>query len=110
MASNLAYTYDRVNDMYTTTVNNAHRDFNSLMNMALDNGEVINIASDKGNVIMLSEFEFRSHLLTLEVEANPDFKQSLIDAMNEPREGCASLKDVWPDVFDSIYKTSPEGR
>ena len=75
-----AYNNIEVNDVFSTTINNARQNFDNLVSMALNNNEVINVVTDNGNIIMLSEDDYRDILLTLEVCANPDFKRSLHEA------------------------------
>ena len=71
--------------MQITTLNKAVESLDSLIREALEFDEVISIATDNGNVVLISEEAYRGFLLTLEVEANPKFKESLLEARNSPR-------------------------
>ena len=89
-----AYNNIRGDIMYNTTINNALGNLKSLIDLAINEAEIINIATDKGNVVMLNESDYRNLLLTLEVEANPEFKQTLIDADNTPLDEFIDESDV----------------
>jgi PHD/YefM family antitoxin component YafN of YafNO toxin-antitoxin module len=87
MSPELAYTYGEVNDMYATTLNNAQRDLENFVNLALTQDEVITLATDKGNVIMISEFEYRSLRETLNIYANPEVAGELRRRIAEANAG-----------------------
>ncbi|MDR2656109.1 MAG: hypothetical protein LBC56_08630 [Oscillospiraceae bacterium] len=79
--------------MQNTTVSTAKNNLEFLINSILEMGETVNIATNDGNVIMLSEFEYRSLLETLDIYAHPDYMQSLIDAANESREDWVEISE-----------------
>ena len=64
--------------MHSITIENAKKDLQNLINITLNGNDLINIVSDKGNVILLNEDSYNNLLLTSEVNANPEFKNSLI--------------------------------
>lgn len=70
--------------MQTMTLNNAAKHFPALAPQILNSGEVINIATDEGNIIMISEESYNNLVLSLQVEANPEFKQSLLQGLHTP--------------------------
>jgi PHD/YefM family antitoxin component YafN of YafNO toxin-antitoxin module len=89
------YNNSEVKNVYTTTIANAQRNLQTLIDMTLDGNELINIASDKGNVLIINEQEYRNLILTLEVEANPVFKQSLVDAVNDIDNAVDEKDVIW---------------
>ena len=80
-------------DMYHTTMDNALQNFKDLIHLTLTSNEAINIVTNAGNVVMLSESDYRDLLLTLEVELNPSFKQSLLD-ISSSKEDFLDESDV----------------
>ena len=70
--------------MQNTTVNNAIKNFHTLIEQTLSDGEIVNVATDNGNIIMISEDNYNSLLLTAEVEANPRLKDSLLEGLIAP--------------------------
>ena len=80
----LAHDSVEVSRMYNTTVKNAITNFETLVWQALNENEIFNVATDNGNIIMLSENLYQDLLLTIEVNSNPSFKDTLSNEMNRP--------------------------
>ena len=77
--------------MQTMTLNNAVKNFAALPPQILTGDEVINIATDDGNLILISEANYKSLMLTAEVNANPGFKKSLLQAIQTPLSNFVSV-------------------
>ena len=90
----IEYNNVEVNFMQNTTINNAVKNFEYLVEQALADGETINVASDMGNVVIISEHFYNSLLLTAEVNSNPEFKASLLQGLNEKADGLIDENDV----------------
>ena len=69
-------------NMYTISCENAKKNLQNLIDMALGDEDLVNIVSDQGNVILLNETNYKNIMLTLEVCKNQKFKDSLLDNMN----------------------------
>jgi len=67
--------------MQTITLNNAIKNFAALPPQILHGDEVINVATDDGNIILISEENYRNLVLQCEVNANPAFKESLLQGL-----------------------------
>jgi len=80
--------------MTNVTLNNAVKNLDSLIEQTLDNDDIINVATDGGNVIIISEENYRALLLTAEVNANPAFKESLLQGLNAPLSDFVSENEV----------------
>ena len=80
--------------MQNTTINTAVKNFEYLVEQALEDGETINVASDRGNVIIISEHFYNSLLLTAEVNSNPEFKASLLQGLNEQADSLIDESQV----------------
>lgn len=81
--------------MLNTTVANAQKNLQSLIDMTIDSNELVSIVSDKGNVVLLNEDDYHNLLLTLEVYNNPEFKNSLIQASNSINEFIDESEVEW---------------
>jgi len=70
--------------MQTMTLNNAIKNFAALPSQILKSDEIVNIATDEGNIILISEENYKSLVLMNELNANPPFKESLLQGMKAP--------------------------
>jgi len=80
--------------MQNMTLSNAVRDFAALTPQIIDEGEIINVATETGNIIILSENIYKSLLLTAEVNANTEFKTSLLEGLRAPLSDFVSESEV----------------
>ena len=67
--------------MLAITLNNAIKNFAALPPQILGGDEIVNITTDEGNIILISEESYKSLILMNELNANPDFKNSLLQGM-----------------------------
>lgn len=81
--------------MHSITVDKAKEDLQNLINITLDNEDLVNIVSDKGNVILLNKTNFNNIMLTLDVYKNQEFKDSLIQNMNNLDEFVDESEVEW---------------
>jgi len=70
--------------MQTMTLNNAVKNLSVLTPQIIGYDEVVNVATDDGNIVIISEDSYKSLLLTAEVNANPEFKASLMQGLDAP--------------------------
>jgi len=66
----------------TMTLNNAIKNFAALPPQILQGDEVVNVTTDEGNIILISEDSFKSLVLMNELNANSDFKDSLLRGLH----------------------------
>ena len=82
--------------MLNITLSNAH--MKDLYEKTINEREMITIEGDYGNAVLMSEFEYRSLLETLQVYLHPDYLKSIIDGINTPVSNCIPVSEVWADV------------
>lgn len=80
--------------MYNVNITNARNDLYNLVDMALNDSEPVNIVTKKGNAVLISEQDYNAIMETLYLSSDPAYKQSLIDAMNEPLEECIDESEI----------------
>jgi PHD/YefM family antitoxin component YafN of YafNO toxin-antitoxin module len=80
--------------MQTITLNNAIKNFADLPPQILGGDEVVNIATDNGNLILISEESYKNLVLLSEVNANPEFKKSLLAGLHSPPDALVPESEV----------------
>ena len=75
----------RMNHMTATT---AQRDFNSILDYVIKQGDTISIATDEGSAVLLNQDEYNGLLETLYLQSIPGMKQSILKGKATPISEC----------------------
>lgn len=79
---------------YNTNITNARKDLYKLAELAIDTGLEVNINTKKGNVVLISEDDYRGLLETIYLSQNKEYKESLIEGLNEDINSGIKEEDV----------------
>ena len=74
-----------MNHMTATT---AQRDFNSILDYVIKQGDTISIATDEGSAVLLNQDEYNGLLETLYLQSIPGMKQSILKGKATPISEC----------------------
>lgn len=79
---------------YNTNITNARKNFYKLAELAIDTGLEVNINTKKGNVVLISEDDYRGLLETIYLSQNKEYKESLIEGLNEDVKSGVKEEDI----------------
>lgn len=77
----------------------AQSNFNVMLNMVVDNGEMVQIVAKNGNAFLVREDDFRGMLETMYLNSIPGLVESIKAADAEPDEECIRLEEInWDEI------------
>jgi len=74
-----------MNHMTATT---AQRDFNSILDYVIRQGDTISIATDEGSAVLLNQDEYNGLLETLYLQSIPGMKEAILKGKATPISEC----------------------
>jgi PHD/YefM family antitoxin component YafN of YafNO toxin-antitoxin module len=84
--------YLRRNYMVSISITNLRKDLFKKADEIIDSNEPLKVTSKKGDLVVISDFEYRSMLATIEVLGNPTMKKIIEDGLKEKIEDCEILE------------------
>lgn len=76
------------------SITKARENLYNLANDVIENNEEITINTKKGEVLLISKENYDSLVETLFLSSDAEYKQSLIEGMNEPIENCLDEENI----------------
>jgi len=70
------------------TAATAQRDFNSILDYVIRQGDTISIATDEGSAVLLNQDEYNGLLETLYLQSIPGMKDSILKGKATPISEC----------------------
>jgi PHD/YefM family antitoxin component YafN of YafNO toxin-antitoxin module len=70
------------------TANTAHRDFNTILDHVIKQGDAVSIATDEGTAVLVSLDEWNGMLETLYLQSMPGMKESIMKGKATPLTEC----------------------
>jgi len=70
------------------TANMANRDFNTILDYVIKQGDAVSIATDEGSAVLVNQDEWNGMLETLYLQSIPGVKESIIKGKTTPLTEC----------------------
>ncbi len=80
--------------MLNTSVTNFRKNLFSMLNTTIKYNEPINISTRDGNAVVLSQEDYEGLMATVELSADPQIKQKILDGLHTDLDNCVPEDEV----------------
>ena len=80
--------------MLNTSVTNFRKNLFAMLNTTIKYNEPINISTRDGNAIVLSQEDYEGLMATVELSADPQMKQKILDGLHTSLDDCVPEDEV----------------
>lgn len=78
----------------TVNVTKAREKLYELANNVINNNETVTITTKSGDALLISKDNYDSLVETLFLSSDPEYKKSLIEGYNTPKDQCISEDEI----------------
>ena len=80
--------------MLNTSVTNFRKNMFAMLNTTIKYNEPINISTRDGNAVVLSQEDYEGLMATVELSADPQMKQKILDGLHTSLDDCVPEDEV----------------
>ena len=80
--------------MLNTSVTNFRKNLFAMLNTTIKYNEPINISTRDGNAVVLSQEDYEGLMATVELSADPQMKQKILDGLHTSLDDCVPEDEV----------------
>ncbi len=80
--------------MLNTSVTNFRKNLFAMLNTTIKYNEPINISTKDGNAVVLSQEDYEGLMATVELSADPQMKQKILDGLHTSLDDCVPEDEV----------------
>ena len=80
--------------MLNTSATNFRKNLFSMLNTTIKYNEPINISTRDGNAVVLSQEDYEGLMATVELSADPQMKQKILDGLHTSLDDCVPEDEV----------------
>ncbi len=80
--------------MLNTSATNFRKNLFAMLNTTIKYNEPINISTKDGNAVVLSQEDYEGLMATVELSADPQMKQKILDGLHTSLDDCVPEDEV----------------